>query len=108
MGGTTSFAYGINNQGQIVGESYTNSSGLSDLGFVYDSGLMTSLGSLGSFPAIQALALNDHGQIVGVAGGINTGGPTVTRGFLYAGGAMTDLGNLGGFLTNVQPNAINN
>jgi probable HAF family extracellular repeat protein len=107
LGGTASFAYCINNAGQFVGDSWTNTSGLSDIGYVYSNGVMTALGSLGVWPVIQALAINDSGQIVGYAGAVSTGGPTVTRGFLYSGGSFTDLGNLGGFYTNVFPNAIN-
>ncbi len=108
LGGTASFAYGINNSGQIVGDSWTNTSALSDIAFIYSNGVMTALGSLGNLPAIQALAINDSGQIAGYAGGVDTGGPTVKHGFLYSGGTMTDLGNLGGYYTNVVPSAINN
>jgi probable HAF family extracellular repeat protein len=108
LGGTESFAYGINNQGQIVGDSWVTNGGLSDTAFVYSNGTMTALGNLGGWRAIQVLAINDHGQIVGYAGDVNTGGPSVTRGFLYSGGTMTDLGDLGGLLTNVTPAAINN
>jgi probable HAF family extracellular repeat protein len=103
LGGTASFAYGINKNGLIVGDSWTNTSMSSDLAFVYSNGVMATLGRLSNQPAIQALAVNDAGQIVGSAGS-----STVTRGFLYSGGTMTDLGNLGGAVTNIQPNAINN
>ncbi len=108
LGGTASFAYAINNSGQIVGDSWLNTSGLSDTAFIYSNGLMSALGSLGSQPAIQAFAINDQGQLVGCAGAVSTGGPTITRGFLSSGGSMVDLGDLGGLLTNVVPTAINN
>ena len=65
LGGTESFAYCINNSGVIVGDSWTNTSGLSDIAFVYSNGIMTTLPNLGTWPAIQALAINDNGQITG-------------------------------------------
>jgi probable HAF family extracellular repeat protein len=67
-----------------------------------------ALGRLGTLPAIEAMAINNSGQITGYAGDVNTGGPAITRGFLYTAGTMTDLGDLGGLLTNVLPAAINN
>jgi probable HAF family extracellular repeat protein len=107
LGGTQSSAYGINNHGQIVGDSWVTNSGLSDTAFVYSNGTMQALGNLGNLTAIQGFAINDNGQITGYAG---TGGSStaVMRGFLLSGGTMTDLGNLGGLLTNVIPLAINN
>ena len=108
LGGTASFAYSINNSGQVVGDSWLTSSGLSDTAFIYSNGIMSALGALGAYPPIQAVAINSYGQAVGYAGAVNTGGPTVTRGFLYSNGSMTDLGDLGGAQTNVLPAAINN
>lgn len=107
LGGTASFAYAINNLGQVAGDSWLNNSSLSDTAFIYSNGMMTALGDLGSYPAIQALAINDAGQVVGYAGAVSTGGPTVTRGFLYRAGSLTDLGDFGGAQTNVVPAAIN-
>jgi probable HAF family extracellular repeat protein len=104
LGGTESFAYCINNHGQIVGDSWLTNSGLSDTAFVYSNGVMSALGNLGNLPTIEALAINDNGQIVGYAG--NSAG-TISRGFLCSGGQMTDIGNLGGQVTNVIPAAIN-
>jgi probable HAF family extracellular repeat protein len=108
LGGNASFAYSINNSGVIVGDSSTNVSGLSDVAFVYSNGIMSTLPNVGNWPAINAYAINDNGQITGYAGTVNTGGPYVSHGFVYSGGTMTDLGNLGGPLTNVTPSAINN
>jgi probable HAF family extracellular repeat protein len=107
LGGTESAALGINNAGQIVGDSWANTSGGSDIAFIYTNSTMFALGSLSNRPAIQAFAINDNGQVTGYTG---TGGDSTTifRGFLYSNGVFTDLGNLGGYLTNVVPLAINN
>lgn len=108
LGGSASFAYCINNLGQIVGDSWTNTSGLSDIAFVYSNGIMSRLPNLGSLPAVQATAINDSGWIVGYAGTVDTGGPgTIERGFLFDGSQMTDLGNPGGGYTNIVPKALN-
>jgi RHS repeat-associated protein len=57
-------AYGINNQGQIVG-SLTTLSG-SQHAFVWQNGVSTDLGALAGFPQSSvARAINDGGQVVG-------------------------------------------
>jgi probable HAF family extracellular repeat protein len=111
------FAYGINNSGQIVG--YYQDSNLNKLGFVYSGGTFT--------PFNVAQGINDAGQIVGLSGdgfssflynagnytsiydpsafsktlaqGINGGGQVVgwydtglgALGFLYSGGNYTTI-----------------
>ena len=67
LGGTYSYAYGINNSGQVVGQSYV--SGPATRAFLYSGGSMQDLGTL---PApfdysISANAINNGGQVVGVA-----------------------------------------
>ena len=77
LGGTNrwSYAYGINNNGQVVGSSYTTNGGGA---FIYSGGKMTDLNNL--IPAnpgwtlAQANAINDSGQIVGF--GYNPSGQT--------------------------------
>jgi probable HAF family extracellular repeat protein len=64
--------------------------------------VMTALGTLGGTDS-QALALNDSGQIVGVA--LLKNGSA--HAFLYAGGGMTDLGVLAGYGAS-EAEAINN
>jgi probable HAF family extracellular repeat protein len=84
-GGT---AYGINNQGQVVGgttfpgQTYHHA-------FLYANGTMTDLGNLGL--SSSADAINDQGQVVGWYSDASAQRP-----FLYANGRMTDLGTLGG------------
>ena len=46
----------------MIGYSYTGSGDIH--GFLWDSGTMTDLGSLGG-PRAEALALNDNGVVVG-------------------------------------------
>jgi probable HAF family extracellular repeat protein len=112
----SSVSYGINNNGLVVGESETGSvdplTGYPEYhAVVWGQGGIKDLGTLGGSSS-QAFAVNDWGQVVGVAansvpdqysGGI---GPctgwncwTVTtqqRAFLWEGGNLQDLGTLGG------------
>jgi probable HAF family extracellular repeat protein len=88
LGGTQSFATGINSSGQVVGESRT--SGGAFRAFLYSGGVMSDLGVLSGGTSSRALAINDSGQIVGYS---NIGS---NHGFSYSSGTMTDLGTLGG------------
>ena len=82
LGGLTSSAYGINDDGQVVGDSYT--SGGYDHAFLYSGGTMHDLGTLGGIES-QAYGINNSGQVVGCS---MTSGNTATHAFLYSGGAM--------------------
>ena len=67
FGSAGAAAYGINDQGQIVG--YNNSS---TSGFLYQGGKTTVLESLpavkaGGWESVTAERINNHGQIVGRA-----------------------------------------
>ena len=75
-------AYGINDNGQIVGYSFD----ASYHGFLYSNGAYTTLndpsaGSSGTF----AVGINDTGQIVGSYFDANSR----NHGFLYSGGSYT-------------------
>ena len=87
--GGSSRAWAINNRGQVVGESTTDTG--ERHAFLWEKGVMTDLGTLGGEES-TALGINDRGQVVGY-------GPTTTaryHAFLWEKGVMTDLGTLGG------------
>jgi probable HAF family extracellular repeat protein len=94
-GDDTSWGYGINAKGQVVGQSGVN--GVSSHAFFYDGGTMTDLGALGgenipSGSGAVAHAINDQGQITGnVATATNQ-----AHAFIYSNGTMSDLGTLAG------------
>ncbi len=82
----SSYAYGINNAGQVIGVSKT-ASGFYHA-FLYSNGHMTDLGNLGKGLQVStASAINNIGQITGSSDG---------RAFLYANGQMQELGTITG------------
>ncbi len=89
LGGSSSGAYGINDEGQVVGWSAT--SGGNTHAFLWEDGVMTDLGTLGGQMS-RANDINDAGQIVGMALTSSGGG----RPFLWQNGDMQDLGTFGG------------
>lgn len=91
LGGTVSWARGINNHGQIVGFANLPNDGTRHA-FLYNGSTMIDLGALGS-GASTATAINDNGQVVGYFEvGLN-----VNRAFLYTpGSSMQDIGMSGG------------
>ena len=101
LGGTESFAYAINDAGQVVGLSRT--AGDEDLHiFLYDHGKLTDLSVLynvgsGDFSP-TANDINSSGQIVG---NIPNG-----HAALLSGGVTTDLGTFGGIFSSAL--GINN
>lgn len=121
LGGSVSYAYGINNMGQIVGRSQDGSPQRANLPFVWENGVMQSLANIGDG---TAFGINDSGQVVGRTGykgflwqdgtvrylsdgsadcgarGINGSGSVVGYGshnaLLWNNGVPTDLGGLPG------------
>ena len=87
-GDTTSMAEGINNLGQVVGDS--SDDGVDDSAFLYNDGVMTNLGTLPGDTDSYAYGINDSGEIVGALTGSGSDA------FLYSDGVMTSLGTLGG------------
>jgi probable HAF family extracellular repeat protein len=71
LGGAESMANGINDRGQIVGSSRTVDGSVH--AFLWEVGVMTDLGSLGSETTSIARSLNEFGVIVGEAVSPNHG-----------------------------------
>lgn len=96
-GGTFSSANGINNSGQVVGDSDSDNG---TRAFLYSNGTMTDLGTLPGGSNSSATGINNSGQVVGNAV-LGT-----TRAFLYSNGTMIDLRS--GLSTSSSATAINN
>jgi probable HAF family extracellular repeat protein len=65
LGGGKSYAYGINNLGQIVGESYINPT--TSHAFLWQPGGMQNLGALSGGVRSIATSINNLGQVVGAS-----------------------------------------
>ena len=90
-GTSKSMGRAINDNGQLVGTSYVK--GSKYLGFIYEDGVVSGIGSLGFSPDWTiAHAINNNGQIVGYSK--TTDGHK--HAFVYEDGIITDLGTLGG------------
>ena len=88
-----SWAWAINNRGQIVG--YAGVRTHRSHAFLYSQHKMVDLGTLGDYYS-TAFAINDAGQIVGTSstGQHNSEGRDVWHAFLYTDGKMIDLNSL--------------
>jgi probable HAF family extracellular repeat protein len=100
IGGYGSVANGINNYGQIVGESSTDYSG--GRAFLYENGSMTDIGTINNYCCSQGKGINDSGQVVGSSSDYYG----YSRAFLYDNGLMKDLGTFGGHYGSAE--SINN
>jgi probable HAF family extracellular repeat protein len=83
--GGNSFAYGINDAGQVVG--YFTTAGGAEHAFLYHSGTMIDLGAPPGGNS-YAYGINDAGQIVGYS----TTADGAEHAFLYNDGTIIDLG----------------
>jgi probable HAF family extracellular repeat protein len=97
LGGTYSFAYGINDSGQVVGSSYTTvNSPFNQDAFLWQNGSgMQNLGTF-AFPggtSSTASAINNNGQLVGWSDTSN--GPQGA--FIWQSGSGSQMQGLGGF-----------
>ena len=89
LGGTNSYAFAVNNAGQVVGRSETATGEIH--AFRSNGPRMFDLGTLGG-PFSQAWGVNDAGQVVGESWTADGR----SHAFLFARGRMLDLGTLGG------------
>ena len=86
-GGPHSGAFGINNAGQVVGYSHTDSG--ESYATKWIDGTVTILGTLGGNSL--AYGINNAGQVVGFSTMVSS-----NRAFLWTNGTMENLGSLGG------------
>jgi probable HAF family extracellular repeat protein len=88
LGGSASFAVGMNNRAQVVGYAFLDGDQAFDA-FLWEDGLMRDLGVLpGDFIA-QANGINERGEVIGSS----VGGQGL-RPFIWKDGQMTDLNTL--------------
>lgn len=80
VSGGSSYGFGINNAGDVVGDSDYRA-------FLYSRGSMTSIGTLGGTMSF-ARAISDTGQIVGYSDIVGNG---LRHAFLYQNGTLMDL-----------------
>ncbi len=104
LGGPDTFPEAMNDLGQIVGWSYTNSSPNANGGFAcppgvptqdpffWDKGEIVDIGSFGGTCG-QAIFINNSGQVVGTS---SLAGNQATHAFLWERGVLKDIGTLGG------------
>jgi probable HAF family extracellular repeat protein len=97
LGGPDAMALGINEHGQIIGNSYTGLDpspvcGLTTGAFLWQHGIMINLGSLGG-TCTQVSAINNRGQVVGNS---SLPGDNAFHPFLWEHGKLRDLGTKGG------------
>ncbi len=105
-----SYAYSLNDTGQIAGWSYSQNLIAPERAFLDNNGSLQNLGTLGeTFPPgggwSEAYAVNGSGEAVGAATGTNA---AINHAVLWRGGTSQDLGSLGGPDFNSSAYGINN
>ena len=96
LGGTYSWAYGINHSSQITGYSFVN--GLIIHGYLWEDGLMNDIGQLpqGRGPFSRGNDINENGAIAGICHSSRPGMVVPYTGFIYDHGDWTELPSFGG------------
>ena len=108
LGGPDSFAQYVNDRGQVVGFSYTDSTPNDASGvptvhpFLWDNGRMQDLGSLGGTYG-DVNGLNERGDVIG---DMTLTGDESYHPFFWSRGTLIDLGTFGG--SNGSPTGVNN
>ena len=101
--GNGGFAFGISNEGQIVG-TVGSADGTTEFGALWRNGVLTNLGTLpGDFAAI-ASGINNKGQVVGSTLDSNF---NWSHAFIWQDGVMTNLGTLFPASSNLLPTMAN-
>lgn len=90
LGGTRSFAFAVNDSGQIAGVALTPDS--SAVAFIYENGVAKNLGSLDNSGYSEARAINDKGH----AAGWSLAADGSYQAFIYDGTVMKKIPGLGG------------
>jgi probable HAF family extracellular repeat protein len=118
LGGPDAQASLVNDDGQVVGLSYVNSTPNSVTGFptlhpfLWHEGRMKDLGTLGGFgspgtstspPTVEVSGLSNRGQVIGLS---PLAGDQIAHPFLWDDGNLTDLNTQSGGLISTA-NAIN-
>ena len=88
-GGSTAFAYDINEAGQVVG--YATTADLKYHAFLWTDGVMADLGTFPTGSLSKAFGVNNLGQAVGYAFDGSVAGGATNRGFLADGGPLINL-----------------
>jgi probable HAF family extracellular repeat protein len=104
--GNFTAARAINDNGQIIGDTWSNSDYPVHHGGIWQNGSITDVGTLGGSPTYwanysYAFGINSKGEVVGESSVAPASGSLDnwwnTHAFLYSGGRLTDLGTLGGY-----------
>ena len=104
LGGSTSTAYAVNDNGQVVGSANITGNAHADP-FLYSNGVMTNVWKGGTKYGATAVAINDDGHFV-VNHNLDTNGDTES--YFWDGTLLTDLGTGGATSMNASDMVVGN